>query len=138
MELLVEVLSHQVMSASRRKLLTNYYTSIGKKYDKEEKKISENEKEYLIKEDENGTVIKTGSILNGICTIPVLINEKISYIVLDESNISSEYIVEALKIVDSIISGNDIDLNIKKSKQLFGEDTSFFYKKTIYKVKGEK
>ncbi len=138
MKLLVEVLSHQVMSASRRKLLTNFYSSINKEYDKKEKKIKENDKEYLVSEDNNGTVIKTGSILNGICTIPVLLKENIPYIVLDEYDISYEKIIEVLGIIGNVVNGIEVDKNIEKSKELFGDDTSFFYKKTIYKVKGEK
>ena len=133
--LLVQVVGHQIMSYSRRRLLTNFYTSIGKKYDGGLKTISEHDKRFLIKETKDGTAIKTSNILNGIPIIPSLLSENIDYIVIDESYIEGEVILNSLKIINEIIDGIAIDENISKSKEILGDNTSFLFKKTIYKVK---
>ena len=89
----------------------------------------------MIKETKDGTAIKTSEILNGIPVIPKLLSSKVEYIVLDESYIDKDIIIESLKIIEAIISCKDVENNILKSKELLGENTSFLFKKTIYKVK---
>ena len=133
--ILVQVVGHQIMSYSRRKLLTNFYSSINKKYDGNLKKISDHDKEFLIKETKDGTAIKTNEVLNGIPVIPELLSCNIEYIVIDESNIDNDLILKLLVIIDEIINRKDIDNNILKSKEILGDNTSFLFKKTIYKVK---
>ena len=133
--LMVEVVSHQVMSHSKRKLLTNYYNSIGKSYSGELKTISEKNESYLIKEDNTGTVIKTSKILNGIPVIRDLVDTNINYVVVDESEIDSDVVVKSLELINEIIGNHNIDENINLSYSLLGDNTSFFFKKTIYKVK---
>lgn len=133
--LLVQIVGHQTMSYSRRRLLTNYYTSINKKYDGDLKNISEHGKKYLIKETKDGTLIKTSEIYNGISVIPQLLSSNIDYVVIDESYINKNIIIESLNIIDNVLNKRDIEKNILESKKLFGDNTSFLFKKTIYKVK---
>lgn len=133
--LMVEIVSHQIMSHSKRKLLTNYYNSINKKYNGEVKTITEKENSYLIKEKKEGTIIKTDKILNGIPIIRKLVENNIDYIVIDESEIDKDLIVKSLKIVNEIINNKNVNQNIENSYSLLGNNTSFFFNKTIYKVK---
>lgn len=133
--LMVEIVSHQIMSHSKRKLLTNYYNSINKKYNGEVKTITEKENSYLIKEKKEGTIIKTDKILNGIPIIRKLVENNIDYIVIDESEIYKDLIVKSLKIVNEIINNKNVNQNIENSYSLLGNNTSFFFNKTIYKVK---
>ena len=133
--LMVEIVSHQIMSHSKRKLLTNYYNSINKKYNGEVKTITEKENSYLIKEKKEGTIIKTDKILNGIPIIRKLVENNIDYIVIDESEINKDLIVKSLKIVNEIINNKNVNQNIENSYSLLGNNTSFFFNKTIYKVK---
>jgi len=134
-KLMLDVVAHQVMSHSKRKLLTNFYNSIDKKYDGKIKTISERDEEYIVSEDKTGTVIKTKTMLNGIPIIPTLLDSDFDYIVVDESQIDKEIIIEALNLIRNIMNGYDIEKNIKRSCSLLGENTSFLFKKTIYKVK---
>lgn len=137
MDFLLTIVAHQTMSFTRRKLLTNYYTSIGKKYDGEEKKISEKEREYLIMESNDGTEIKTGEIFNGIEILPELLNNNLSYVVVEEASIDSDIISKLLTIINNVISNTNVDSNIIDSYSLIGNNTSFLFKKTIFKVKKE-
>lgn len=135
MNFLVTIVAHQVMSCSRRLLLSNYYNSINKKYDGSLKQIKEHDKTYLIKENKDGTVIKTSEILNGISIIPELLENNISYIVVDESYIEKEKIEQTLKLIEQVKSGSNREKCINDSYLLLGDNTSFLFKKTIYKVK---
>ena len=135
--LLVQVVGHQVMSHSRRRLLTNYYTSIDRKYDGGVKTISENDKKYLIKETKDGATIKTDEILNGLPFLNKLKDADIDYIVIDESYINTDTILSVLNLAENIICGRNVSESIEKSKELIGDNTSFLFKKTIYKVKKE-
>lgn len=137
MDFLLTIVGYQTMSFSRRKLLTNYYTSINKTYDGTTKEIYEHNDKYYIREDNNGTVIKTGNIFNGIEILPDLISNDFSYVVIDESYIDSDIVVNVLDLINKIISGISIDENIKESYKLIGNNTSFLYKKAVFKVKKE-
>ncbi len=135
MDFLYTIVGHQVMSLSRRSLLTNYYTSISKEYDGTTKEIYEHDNKYLISEDNNGTIIKTSTIFNGIEILPELIENNLSYVVVDEDLIDYNIILNILDIVSNIIQGKNVEKNINKSYELIGNNTSFLYKKTIFKVK---
>lgn len=137
MDFLLTIVAHQTMSFTRRKLLTNYYTSIGKKYDGGEKEINEKERKYLIMESSDGTEIKTKEIFNGIEILPELINNNLSYVVVEEASINSDIISKLLTIINNIIDNTNVDSNITNSYSLIGNNTSFLFKKTIFKVKKE-
>lgn len=137
MNFLFNVVSHQIMSLSRRSLLTNYYTSINKEYDNKVKEIKIGTHSYLIREENEGTIIKTKTIFNGIEVLPDFLKEGITYSVVDESLMDSDTIVELLNIINNVIIGNDIKENIEKSYKIIGSNTSFLFNKTIFKVKEE-
>ena len=98
------------MSHSKRKLLTNYYNSIGKSYDGKLKIISEKNESYLIKEDNTGTIIKTDKILNGIPVIRDLVDANIDYIVIDESEIDSDVVSSSLELVRDVVNDKNVDV----------------------------
>lgn len=135
MKFLYTIVGHQTMSLSRRQLLTNYYTSISKKYDGTTKEIYEHDNKYLISESNNGTIIKTSNIFNGIGILPELIKNNLSYIIVSEDEIDYNTIISILDVINDIINNKNIEKNINKSYELIGNNTSFLYKKTIFKVK---
>ena len=53
----------------------------------------------------------------------------------DEDLIDYNIILNILDIVSNIIQGKNVEKNINKSYELIGNNTSFLYKKTIFKVK---
>lgn len=137
-ELFVNIFGYQLMSLSKRKLITNYLKYTG--YKKQETNYLKKEgKEYLIKENEYGTSIYTNHILNGITKINEL--KKINAnIILDEMNIEKETFKKVLKLYEESLN-DDIsleELNKKEEKikkLLSNTSLGFFDLKTIYKVK---
>lgn len=125
MKFMCLIVGHQVMSHSKRKLLTNFYKSIDKEFDNVEKNVFDRDERYIVKEDKTGTTFKTGDIVNGIIYLDKL--KELDYVVIDEDFIDKKIILDLLICIEK----SDID----KSIELIGNNTSFFNKKTIYKVK---
>lgn len=131
---MVEVVSKPSVGFSKRKLLTNYYHAIEKDY---QNKLTVSEKvtnsKYTFLEDNNGTSIFLDTITNGTSIIRNLYQSGCSYIIFREYGIDSfsELVSDTKKY---ILDGCCDDSYIEKYKKL-GNNTNFFFKKTIYKVK---
>ena len=131
-------MGHPIVSHSKRNLLSNYF--INYKYEKEEKDYlikSNNSENYYIKEASNGTSIIYGNIVNGSKYVLNLRN-KIDYGILDEQYIEHDLFLEILSLYKKL--NEELDINkqeeyLLKIETLIGNDTGFFDKKTIYKVK---
>ena len=145
MKLFVEVFGYPIVSHSRRKLLTNYFTSINKSKENRTYNLVERDAKLRIKESDDGASILNGYITNGIKPLFSLIENKIAYGVLDMQEIDMDI---CLKVLDkylyvlnnySNISVFEKESIINSVNELIGDNTNFFFKKTIYKVKrGEK
>ena len=131
---MVEVLSIPNIAFSKRKLLTNFYKDLGKdiKYELEIEEKVTNEK-YLVKEESKGTTFFKNNIVNGTGVIKELYDNKCDYIIMREYGIDGfeELIKDTMKYIKN--GCNDKDYVNKYTK--LGDNTNFFYKKTIYKVK---
>ena len=127
------------VSFTKRKLLTNYFL-----YHNEEKKNtfyeikSDDENKYFIKESDLGTRIMYGKILNGIKPCFNLSNI-LDYGLLNEEMMDHETFIKCLSIFKDLLDGkmNETDANKKIEELTKSNDTVFYYKKTIYKVKNE-
>ena len=128
------------VSFSKRKLLTNYflYNNSNKLSDWYTISNDDNNK-YLIKESKLGTRILYGKVLNGVRPFYDLINT-VDYALLNEELMDHDTFIKGLDIFNKLknnkISVNDAEDEI--SKLVNSNDTVFYYKKTIYKVKDEK
>lgn len=140
MDLFMNVFGYQVMSYSKRKFVTNYF-----KYKRQINLckthfIQENNKNYYIKEEKEGTAILSCYVLNLLKNINNLKKYNIKYILLDEEYIEHDKFLEVLKIYKNAV---DFDLNTEKLEILNEKinnivkntSTGFLFKKTIYKVK---
>lgn len=138
LEVFANVIFKPIMSHSRRSLLTNYFKSIGK--DKEDRDYVISEKvskmNYIVKEDETGTSIIYGNIVNGIEPLYKMIDNSFNYVVIDKTYLTDKEYDNGIDLVNRIIN-NEISKEeaIELSNKYFGNDTGFFYKRTIYKVK---
>lgn len=128
------------VSFSKRKLLTNYFLYNNLKKEKDWYTISSDEEnEYFIKENKLGTRILYGKVMNGIKPFYELINT-IDYGLLNEELMDHDIFIKGLSVFKDL---NDGKLSSEEANQRIidlvnSDDTVFYYKKTIYKVKDEK
>ena len=141
MKLLVEVFGYPIVSHSRRCLLSNYLKTIGE--DKEDRTytLTERDETLRIRETKDGASILNGKLTNGTKPLFDLIKNKLDYLVLDMQEVDKEVSLQVIDKYNYIL--NNID-NINESEKeeiindmnnLIGDNTNFFYKKTIYVVK---
>ena len=131
---MVEVVSIPNIAFSKRLLLTNYYKDLGKdiKYELDiEEKVTKDK--YLVKEEDKGTSFFQEKIINGTSIIKELYDNNCEYIIMREFNIDDfkELIIDTKEYIDNKCNDKEY---INKYKKL-GDNTNFFFKKTIYKVK---
>ena len=132
---MVEVVGLPSVAFSKRKLITNYYKDLNKE---PKSKIVVREKvsnaDYELQEDYNGTSFFLKDVVNATGIIKDLYEVNLQYIVLREYGIESifrELIIDTKKYIESNCQNNDY---VEKYKSL-GDNTNFFFKKTIYQVK---
>ena len=131
---MVEVVSTPAIAYSKRKLLTNYFKSINKdKKDTLEILEKVSNKYYIVKESNNGTSFYTKDIMNGTSIIKDLYSVKTPYIIMREEGIPDfdELVNDTYTYIENECKDNDY---IEKYKKL-GDNTNFFFKETMYKVK---
>lgn len=131
MKLFLNVMGYQIMSYTRRKLLGNYYKSIGKEKIKNKNIITNNNEEYILNEEENGNAIYYGKPLNGSIIIPKL---DLDYIILNEDNFEHDKFIKITDLFNKLLEYKD-EKYIKEIDDLIGDYRGFFFTKTIYKVK---
>lgn len=133
---MVEVLSLPSVAFSKRKLITNYYKDLNKD-SKEELTITEKttNQEYKVTEDETGTNFFLNTITNGTSIIKDLFNANVPYIIMRENGIERDLFTELVEDTKEYIKGNCQNNDYIIKYQKLGDNTNFFFKKTIYRVK---
>ena len=133
---MVEVIGLPSVAFSKRKLVSNFYSDLGKKKKDsiiiEEKMTKE---KYIVNEDSNGTGFFLDRVVNGTSIIKDLYNVDCKYIVLREYGIDKDTFYELVKDTKDYISNKCTDEGYKDKYKKLGDFTNFFFKKTIYKVK---
>ena len=127
------------VSFSKRKLLTNYFLHNNLNKESDWYTISSDDNKYFIKENKLGTRILYGKVMNGIKPFNELI-DIVDYALLNEELINHDIFIKGLKVFKEL-SDKKIsvqDANQKIMELVNSDDTVFYYKKTIYKVKDEK
>lgn len=142
MSFFVNLISHPVMSHSKRTLLTNYFKASGRKKNNNNYLLSEKTSpcNFIIEEDQTGTTIRYGNIINGTSALKKLIEKDLTYLVIDTSYIDADIITKSLLLLQEITNKQVLESDkyqdlLKELEEILGNDTGFFYKKTIYKVK---
>ena len=128
------------VSFTKRKLLTNYFLYNNLTKDNDWYTISSNEDNtYFIKESKLGTRILYGKVMNGIKPFYELI-DTLDYALLNEEMMDHDTFIKGLSIYKDLLD-NKINCDTAHEKLVNlvnSDDTVFYYKKTIYKVKDEK
>ena len=132
----VNIFGYQLVSISKRHLISNYFDYIDEDDDINIHTMIEREKKYKTKECEYGTKIYSNYVLNGIKYLKELKDAGVDYIILNDFEIDKEVFSKVLSIYEKALTF-EYDLNIldRKINSLIETDTGFFDKKTIYRVK---
>ena len=127
------------VSFTKRKLLTNYFLYNNLNKEKDWYTITSDDNKYFIKESNLGTRILYGKVMNGIKPFSNLLNT-VDYALLNEELMNHDTFIKGLSIYKNLLDKkiNINDANSKISELVNSDDTVFYYKKTIYKVKDEK
>ena len=131
---MVEVVSIPNIAFSKRLLLTNFYKDLNKKtnYELEIEEKTTHEK-YLVKEENKGTSFYQNKLINGTSVIKELYDNNCEYIIMREKSIPDfkELIIDTKEYINNKCK----DINYVEKYKKLGDNTNFFFKKTIYKVK---
>ena len=139
---IVELISYPSIAFSKRKLITNYYKSLEKEKNDNliiHEKVSEDD--YKLIEDRNGTTFIKNELLNGTFILEELLNNKLQYILLKEDFVEHTKFLQVINNINyfinnyKVMSKDDKDNWLKEQEIMLGNNTGFFFKKTIYKVK---
>ena len=133
---MVEVLSYPSVAFSKRKLITNYYKDLNKE---SKNKLSVIEKVtdavYELTEDANGTSFFLKELMNGTSVIKELYDAGLKYIIMRGYGLEEELFKELLIDTKEYINNDCKDDSYVEKYQKLGNNTNFFFKKTIYQVK---
>ena len=132
---MVEVVGLPSVAFSKRKLITNYFKDLNKEpKDKLVVREKVSDADYELQEDFNGTSFFLKDVVNGTGIIKDLYEANLEYIVLREYGIESIF-NELLVDTKEYIEGNCQNTDYVEKYKSLGDNTNFFFKKTIYKVK---
>ena len=135
LQVMIEVVSKPRVAFTRRSLVTNYYKNLQKK-PKKSILIHENvsSKDFIVEEGIYGTSFLSNTIMNGTIVIKDLYEANVPYIIMREYEIPSFDVL--LQATISYLRGKCTDDSyILKYQSILGNDTNFFFHKTIYRVK---
>ena len=90
-------------------------------------------KNYIVKEEREGTGFLLGEVLNGTSVISSLYESNVDYILFREEGIPS--FLELIHDTKKYIAGECSDFSYVEKYKKLGDSTGFFFKKTIYRVK---
>lgn len=131
---MVEVVSKPSIAFSRRKLLSNFYQDLDKP--KEANLIITEKVSNLtidVSENIHGTSFFSSVITNGTSIIKNLYEANVPFIIMREYGI--DCFQELVNDTKEYISNSCHDENYVVKYQKLGDNTNFFFKKTIYRVK---
>ena len=139
---IIELITKPSIAFSKRHLVTNYYTNINEEA-KDEVVVNEkiSDTDLIVRENRDGSTFIKNSILNGFSILDELMDTNLSYILIKEDYIDHDLFI---KIITNLVYylNNYKEMNtlekekfIKNQEELLGNDTGFFFRKMIYKVK---
>lgn len=135
-KLIMSGLGFPIVSHTKRKLLTNYFNYYHKKNRKKLYHINCGENKYFIYEEKDGSTIFKDALLNITSILDPLMANDIPYLILNGFNINPHQFDKLVfafqaKLLNRLTTE---ELNNQIQKVYFN-DSNFFLKKTIYKVK---
>ena len=135
--LFVNIFGYLPMFTSKRHLVKNYIECFNLKEKGDEYYIYKENNTYPIVDDNLGTTVYSGHILNGILEYLELKKINIDYVVLNSFHIQLDTFKKILEELSHLTEENKN--NIFKNVNMLCKDNvdkGFFYTETVYKVKG--
>lgn len=134
-QLIVPVFGYQPMFTSFRQIVANYKDYFNLYDDSKINYIEKEGKIYPIIDNNNGTIVYSNNILNGLEEYLKFKEINIEYILLNGFNIDNKKFVDILKMFNEVNSINVLEYNQRINDMLKNTDKGFLYKETVYKVK---
>lgn len=139
---IIELITKPSIAFSKRHLVTNYYTNVNEEV-KDEVVVNEkiSDTDLIVRENEDGSTFIKNSILNGFSILDELMDTSLSYILIKEDYIDHDLFIKIItNLVYYLNNYKEMDTLekdefIKNQEDLLGNDTGFFFRKMIYKVK---
>lgn len=139
---IIELITKPSIAFSKRQLVTNYYTNVNEEV-KDEVVVNEkiSDTDLIVRENEDGSTFIKNSILNGFSILNELMDTNLSYILIKEDYIDHDLFIKIItNLVYYLNNYKEMDTLekdefIKNQEDLLGNDTGFFFRKMIYKVK---
>ncbi len=130
-KIIIQMFGYVPIMNSKRHLINNYLKEFNLKNKSKINYIEKEENKYPIIDSENGTVVYTSKILNGIKDV---IDTDLEYILLNSFMIDESKFKEVLEMFKTVNNENKNEY-YEKINNMFNADTLFLHKETIYKVK---
>ena len=131
-ELFVQVFGYIPMYVSKRHAIKNYLKYFSIDDDSHEYHLYKEDKKYSIVDNDEGTMIYSNFILNGLRE-SLTLNNKVDYIVLNAYKIDN--IISVIGIYKEVTNDNVVLLENRLNSMFNNLDKGFLYEETIYRVK---
>ncbi len=135
MKFILPLFGYTPMFASHRHLVDNYlnHFNVDKKTNNYFMKNKENK--FQIIDDNNGTVIYSSNIINGLPEYLKLKKEGLQYVLLNSFSIDDKKYINIVNYFNNVNYSNVKNYEEKINEMYKNIDKGFLYKETIYKVK---
>ncbi len=131
MKLLAFAYGYPIMAHSRRTLLTNHYVIHNQIYNNEVCTIYDDSNRFFVKEDSAGTTFLNSEFVNGTCLVT---NSAVDYIVFSDELVQEDIAEKLIPLVKELFTNRE-ERVVGQIEDLIGNNTNFFFKKTIFMVK---
>ena len=129
-KIIIQMFGYVPIMNSKRHLINNYLKEFNLKNKSKINYIEKEENKYPIIDSENGTVVYTSKILNGIKDV---IDTDLEYILLNSFMIDESKFKEVLEMFKTVNNENKNEY-YEKINNMFNADTLFLHKETIYNL----
>lgn len=134
MNMFINVFGYQMMSYSKRKLVSNYFRFLKRLNFKKYHKLIENKRTFIIKEEKYGTCFLSDYVLCYVNYLNYFKSIGVKGVILNEELIDKDIFLNIIKMYKENI--DDENNYYDKIKKLIPNiDLGFLNTKTIYKVK---
>lgn len=135
MSLILPVFGYLPMFASFRHLVNNYLEYFNHEKNTNNYYMEKEGKKYPLIDDNNGTFVYSGNIINGLAETIELKEVGLDYILLNSFLIDDQKFVDIVEMFNSLDKENVDELDNKIFDMFDNVDKGFLYKETVYKVK---